>query len=195
MILSDRVARAIAAGEVVQVFRPWSVPRVRVGSTLHTSAGIVQIVSVEAIDPQRISDTDARKAGEPSAHAVRASCRGDQTDPVFRITVRFLGPDERVELRSRADLSQRDIDEIRTALSRLDRASRRGPWTADILDVVARNPGHRAADLAELMGRDKESFKLDVRKLKNLGLTHSLTVGYELSPRGAEYRRQVAENN
>ncbi|MEJ7721115.1 MAG: hypothetical protein WKF58_12005 [Ilumatobacteraceae bacterium] len=34
-------------------------------------------------------------------------------------------------------------------------------------------------------------FKLDVRKLKNLGLTHSLAVGYELSPRGRAYLRQV----
>ena len=42
----------------------------------------------------------------------------------------------------------------------------------------------RAGDLAEALGRDRASFKLDVRKLKELGLTESLEVGYRLSPRG-----------
>jgi hypothetical protein len=30
-------------------------------------------------------------------------------------------------------------------------------------------------------------FKRDVRKLKELGLTHSLAVGYHISPRGRAY--------
>jgi hypothetical protein len=34
------------------------------------------------------------------------------------------------------------------------------------------------------VGREKHPFKLDVRKLKELGLTESLEVGYRLSPRG-----------
>lgn len=35
-----------------------------------------------------------------------------------------------------------------------------------------------------LMGQEKLHFKTDVRKLKALGLTESLEVGYRLSPRG-----------
>ena len=42
----------------------------------------------------------------------------------------------------------------------------------------------RAADLAPLLGRERLPFKRDVRKLKELGLTESLEVGYRLSPRG-----------
>jgi hypothetical protein len=34
------------------------------------------------------------------------------------------------------------------------------------------------------VGREKLPFKRDVRKLKELGLTESLLVGYRLSPRG-----------
>jgi hypothetical protein len=37
------------------------------------------------------------------------------------------------------------------------------------------------------MGYDRPAFKLDVRKLKRLGLTESLEVGYRLSPRGRAY--------
>ena len=47
----------------------------------------------------------------------------------------------------------------------------------------------RAEDLAASVGREKPPFKLDVRKLKNLGLTESLPVGYRLSPRGRSYLR------
>jgi hypothetical protein len=38
-----------------------------------------------------------------------------------------------------------------------------------------------------MVGRETAPFKLDVRKLKNLGLTTSHRIGYELSPRGAAY--------
>ena len=54
----------------------------------------------------------------------------------------------------------------------------------------ARSPtrrGLRAADLAERFGRERLKFKTDVRKLKALGLTESLAVGYRLSPRGRAY--------
>jgi len=44
--------------------------------------------------------------------------------------------------------------------------------------------GGRAGDLCRMAGQDKMSFKLNVRKLKTLGLTESLEVGYRLSPRG-----------
>lgn len=39
-----------------------------------------------------------------------------------------------------------------------------------------------------MIGQERGSFKRDVRKLKNLGLTESCDVGYVLSPRGHAYR-------
>ena len=42
-------------------------------------------------------------------------------------------------------------------------------------------------DLAAGFGRETLPFKNDVRKLKNLGLTESLEVGYRLSLRGEAY--------
>ena len=38
-----------------------------------------------------------------------------------------------------------------------------------------------------MVGRETAPFKIDVRKLKNLGLTRSFPVGYEVSPRGLAY--------
>lgn len=54
----------------------------------------------------------------------------------------------------------------------------------DPRSVRAAQPATRAADLAAGFGRETAPFKLDVRKLKHLGLTESLEVGYRLSPRG-----------
>ena len=59
--------------------------------------------------------------------------------------------------------------------------------------AILGTPGRFAEDVATFRqagGRGLNvtaPFKLDVRKLKNLGLTYSLEVGYRLTPRGAAY--------
>jgi hypothetical protein len=58
------------------------------------------------------------------------------------------------------------------------------PWTIATLRLIGDRPGVRAGDLAAAAGRERHPFKTDVRKLKELGLTESLEVGYRLSSRG-----------
>ena len=41
--------------------------------------------------------------------------------------------------------------------------------------------------LADVLGRERFALKTDIRKLKGLGLTLSLEVGYEISPRGQAF--------
>ena len=64
-----------------------------------------------------------------------------------------------------------------------------------VLRTIAARPATRAADLAASFGRETQPFKLDVRKLKNLGLTLSLEVGYRLSPRGEAYLRHIRSDS
>ena len=113
------------------------------------------------------------------------SARG--TGDLYRIKLRFEGEDPRLELREKADLTQEEIVEIRRRLDRFDGFSRRGPWTAIVLGLIAENPGTRAADLADLAGFEKPWLKTNVRKLKEMGLTESLSPGYRLSPRGRAF--------
>ena len=56
-----------------------------------------------------------------------------------------------------------------------------------MLELIRANPATRAPDLAASLGRETKGFKTDVRKLKTLGLTESLVVGYRLSPRGETF--------
>jgi hypothetical protein len=65
----------------------------------------------------------------------------------------------------------------------------RWDWAIETLEMIEANPARRAGDLADLAGRERLAFKADVRKLKGLGLTQSLEVGYRLSPRGEAYLR------
>ena len=71
-----------------------------------------------------------------------------------------------------------------TRSSRTPRADgRRGPTSTCRRSPTS--PGVRAADLAGVVRpRDALDFKRDVRRLKELGLTESLEIGYRLSPRG-----------
>jgi len=88
-----------------------------------------------------------------------------------------------------------EIDPILRRLERLDSRSGFGPWTRPVLELISSHPAVRAGDLAEVLGQDRADFKINVRKLKTLGLTESLAVGYRLSPRGeavlARFRRSM----
>jgi hypothetical protein len=54
-----------------------------------------------------------------------------------------------------------------------------------VLALIAAKPAVRAGDVFGEVGYpDMLSFKRDVRRLKELGLTESLEIGYRLSPRG-----------
>jgi hypothetical protein len=69
----------------------------------------------------------------------------------------------------------------------MDARAQHGAWTRETLRLIDEHPGRRAGDLADMVGRERLYFKADVRKLKALGLTISLDVGYKLSPRGAAF--------
>jgi hypothetical protein len=178
---------AIAAGTVTAVFRRWDRARARPGGTQRTPVGVLEFTAVEAVDLAALTEQDAHAAGFADLPALLAAQPGD--GQLYRIRLRVAGPDPRVELRSRARLDAEERAELAKRLDRLDRASRTGPWTATVLDLIARDPGTRAPDLAARLGRETLPFKRDVRKLKELGLTESLPVGYRLSPRGEAYLR------
>ena len=108
--------------------------------------------------------------------------------PLYCIRLqRIDGPDPRDELARAASLTEADFAAITARLARMDTSSERGPWTGAVLALIAERPGVVSTALAEAMGWERKDFKLHVRRLKELGLTLSLDVGYRLSPRGESY--------
>jgi len=188
MLIQARFREAIASGAVTLTFRRWKRAQVVAGSTYRTAAGRVVVDAVDVVDPQRITDTDAKRAGFSSRAELLGELRGALDVPTYRIRFRPAdGPDPRAQLAATVTLSDDEIIDLRVRLARLDRASSHGSWTKDVLRAIAERPGVRAADLAASFGRETQPFKVDVRKLKNLGLTLSLEVGYRVSPRGEAY--------
>jgi hypothetical protein len=178
----------IASGVVTVTYRRWKRPQAVAGHRYRTAAGILEVTAVDEVLPSELSDADARLAGYPDAERLLADLRGDPDLPITRVRFRTIDePDPRQELAADDDLSDDDVAAIDGRLRRLDAASSHGAWTAETLRAVAANPGVRAAELAASLGRERAPFKLDVRKLKALGLTLSLEVGYRISPRGAAY--------
>ena len=187
MLISPATAAGIADGSVTLAFRRWDRPRMRPGSTQRTGAGVVRIETVEEVDPATLTEDDAARAGVRSLAALRRLLERREGAHVYRMEVCLAGADPRVALREQSDLSEEERHAVDLRLDRWDAARPRGPWTRAVLRLIAENPGVRAPDLAASLGRETLPFKRDVRKLKELGLTRSLPVGYEISHRGRAY--------
>ena len=188
MLFQKRFWEPIQQGEVTLTFRRWKRPQVVADRVYRSTAGRLRVTNVDVVAPEEVTDEEALRAGHPDAASLLNDLRGSDGDPIYRIAFVFINePDPRDLLAEDDDLSGDDVAEITQRLSRMDRASSHGPWTLAYLEAIAEHPGRRAPDLAELFGRETQAFKTDVRKLKNLGLTRSRRIGYELSPRGASY--------
>ena len=183
MLFRPATLKGIADGTVTRAYRKWDRPRVKAGGRQRTPAGVVAFQAVEPVARESLTDADARAAGFADLDELLELVDRRPEGAIYRIDLRLAGPDPRVALRAAAPGSA-ELPELRRRLDRLDRASRHGPWTFAVLRAIGDNPGMRAADLAATFSRERDAFKLDVRKLKELGLTESLRPGYRLSPRG-----------
>ncbi|MEQ9499186.1 MAG: hypothetical protein RIT81_20050 [Deltaproteobacteria bacterium] len=186
MLLKQAVLQAIEAGDVDLVFRRQKRPTVKKGGTLKTKIGVLEILAVDAVEEDAITTRAARRAGFDSAQDVLDSMAGRE-GTLYRVRVKHAGEDPRIALRNDAALDEDTVADLEKRMQRYDAASSYGAWTERTLRLIAKFPARRAPELAELMGRETKPFKTDVRKLKALGLTESLKVGYRLSPRGEAF--------
>jgi hypothetical protein len=183
VLLSPGEQEGIRNGRIQVAFRCWNRPRVRPGTRMRTGSGLVEVLAVDRVELDEITDQQARLAGAGGREQLLAQLRPWlDKGAVYRVGVRWAGADPRVALRNAAELSEEEMSDLVRRLDRMDRSS---PWTREVLELIERLPAKRAADLASRLGRETLPFKRDVRKLKELGLTESLEIGYRLSPRGS----------
>jgi hypothetical protein len=185
LIRRDTLDR-ILIDEIDLAFRKWHRPTVKAGGTLNTAVGVLAIDAVDIVDESAITVDEALRAGYGSVEALRTELGRRTEGSVYRVQLHHVGDDPRIALREDADLDADQLEAIGSRLDRLDRA-RGEPWTRAVLELIRARPATRAPDLAASFGRETKAFKTDVRKLKSLGLTESLVVGYRLSPRGERF--------
>ncbi len=198
----------LTSGAVTLTFRRWQKPHVRVGGRYRCHPiGVLEVDGVERVRAGAITAADAKRAGFASVRELRAYLEElgplADDDELWRVELHHGGDGDRVELALEDRLTAEDVEAIGAKLARLDRTPHRSrgaarpgkagacdrdmPWTDDTLEIIRKHPRVAASKLAAMLGRETLPFKIDVRKLKRLGLTQSFEVGYELSPRGVAY--------
>lgn len=193
MLLKTVILEKIIASEIKYVFRRWKRESVKSGGTQMTHLGVLGIDAVEVVAEGEISEKDARLAGFISKKELIGSLSKSTLD-IYKITVRYIGEDPRKELRNADDLSVEELEEVLAKLRKLDQNSQRGNWTRLYLQTIYDQPNTHAAVLSSQLGLDNAHFKPWVRKLKALGLTESLSPGYQLSPRGEKVLKALNSN-
>lgn len=200
MLFTAATLDGLVDGSVSTTYRRWTVVRPKVGSRFTTRVGVVEVTGITPVEPAALTDEDARVAGYADATALHRwlaqKARGprdtrrdephENEGQVYRIDLTIAGPDPRVALRAESTLDAETFTDLRKRLDRMDAAADE-PWTRDALRRIGAQPGVVSTVLADAAGQERFSFKTRVRRLKALGLTESLPVGYRLSPRGEAF--------
>ena len=179
----------LSSGAITLTFRRWNKPHVKPGGRYRCHPiGVLEVDELSVVRVRDITARDAIGAGFASRDTLIDYLRElgplDDDTAVHRVVLHHGGDGDRVQLALEADLSPEDVETIREKLARMDRTT---AWTAQTLALIEKHPQIAASKLAAKVGRETAPFKVDVRKLKKLGLTQSFEVGYEISPRGRAY--------
>lgn len=191
LLFQKRFHEGLTSGAIRLTFRRWARPHVKAGGRYRCHPiGVLEVDRVAEVRVADLTDDDARQSGFGSRAELVAYLRSGPGGPVdartalYRIELHHGGDGDRVDIAVDDHLSPDDVAAIRARLARLDGDA---PWTRATLRLIERHPRVAASRLAARLGRETAPFKVDVRKLKRLGLTQSFEVGYEVSPRGRAF--------
>ena len=180
---------ALADGSVTVTFRNWKRPQVKVGGRYRVGSVDLVVDAMRQVRMGDLTDADAAAAGLKDLARLRKLMRADADDG-DRLVWRIDFHAEQALTRPQPGAQLTD-DQVVARLARLDSGGQ-GPWTRDVLALIGEQPGVVSTTLAAQLGRERFAFKADVRKLKALGLTESLEVGYRLSDRGRSILKKMA---
>jgi hypothetical protein len=184
MIFKLAHLEGIKQGKISLAFRKWKKQSVKKGSQIRTAIGVIMITDVSKYNLNKISEADAVMAGYKDLSSLLAELKKARDGDLYKIEVQYHSVDPRIKLRKQTALTDQEFETLKRKLEKLDSFSKQGNWTMETLKVIRDNPKLRAVELAALTGREKMWLKLNIRKLKNLGLTISHEIGYTLSPLG-----------
>jgi len=182
----------LADGSITLTVRTWSKAQAKTGGRYRVAGMLPEATDVRQVPAGELTDADAVAAGEGTRAQLLARL-GDPTPDqlVWKVGLRHLGRDDRHDRREHADLTDDELAALTMRLNRLDTRSPSGPWTRTTLRLIEKYPGVVSTALARHAKQDRPAFKINVRKLKEMGLTESLDIGYRLSPRGEALLRSM----
>jgi hypothetical protein len=182
----------LADGSITVTIRTWSRAQAKTGGTYRVAGLLLEATDVRQVATRDLTDADAAAAGEGTLEQLLTRLRHPDPDHLlWRVEFRCIGRDDRAERREQADLTPDDIAALKVRLDRLDARSPTGAWTRTTLRLIETYPGVVSTALARHAKQERPAFKINVRKLKEMGLTESLDTGYRLSPRGEALLRSL----
>ena len=191
LLFQKRFHAGIVDGAVRLTFRLWERPHVKVGGRYRVHPiGVVEVNAVASVELADITEIEAREGGFASRDELLAYMTPvakkplTPATPVFRVGFVHGGDGDRVAIALDNELTDEALADL---VKRVERLERDGKWVRKVMELIGKHPRVAASQLAKKLRRETEPFKIDVRKLKKLGLTQSFEVGYEISPRGQRY--------
>ena len=176
---------AIKDGTIDLAFRRWDRPRVKVGTRMRTGVGAhrgdLGRAGAAVVAPGRRRPPGGRLVRHRPPAGPRPPHR--PTGVARRPALRRRGPARdaaRAAARPRTRSTGSGPGSTGSTPPR-----RHGPWTRASLELIDRNPGVRAPDLAaRARAARPRSGRPTSASSRRSGLTESLAIGYRLSPRG-----------
>ena len=184
MLFKTRFHEGIRSGQISCTVRVWKRPHVKLGGRYALGDGAVVVDRIHETRLDDITPALARRSGFASVVDLLKTAKHGAGERVFVIDFHYDAAKAR-EPPATGAVRGEELAKVARRLDAMDRRARNGAWTRETLRLIRARPGVRAADLARDLGRARDEFKRDVRKLKGLGLTLSLEIGYRLTPWGA----------
>jgi hypothetical protein len=182
----------LADGSITLTVRSWTRAQAKTGGQYRIAGMLLEATDVRQVPVDELTDADACAAGEGTLARLLERLGNPPPDRlVWRVGLRFVGRDDRHDRREHADLTDDELAALKARLDRLDARSVSGAWTRTTLRLIEKYPGVVSTALARHAQQDRPAFKINVRKLKEMGLTESLDIGYRLSPRGEALLRSM----
>lgn len=193
MLIKQKHLEGIMSGDISLAFRKWKNLSVKKDSLLKTSIGVVKITDITQTELAQISEDDAKQAGYDNVNALIGELEKTVNGAIYKIQLSYHSPDPRIDLRQKSQIPDEELEALKEKLLNLDKYSNQGKWTTKVLKAIRENPKLSAVELAAKVNKEKEWLKVNVRKLKNLGLTISHEPGYTLSPLGEYVLKSLPE--
>ena len=134
---------------------------------------MVEVIAIELVDPDALTDEDAVRGGFASLPALRKWTSSKGTGDLYQIGIGW-------PVRIRGSRCATTIGSAPTSSPTWTPGSTgwtrppTQPWTRQALRLIERNPGVVSTELAAEAGQERQYFKIRIRRLKALGLTESL---------------------
>jgi hypothetical protein len=184
MLFQTRFHEGIRTGRITCTVRIWKRPHVKVGGRYALGGGAIVVERIHETRLEDITPALARRSGFASVVDLLKTAKHGAGERVFIIDFHYDRSPPARAAPTTGGVGANELAELERRLDAMDRRAAAGAWTRATLRLIGDRPGVYSGVLARKLDRPRDDFKRDVRKLKRLGLTISLEVGYRLSEKG-----------